>query len=453
MPKRDDFEFDYLFDYFEEDNTNKNEEFEENNNVEKTYFVIDMKSFFASVECAERGLDPFQTNLVVADKTRTENSICLAITPKMKSMGIKNRCRLYEIPKNLDYIIAPPQMRKYIEYSANIYSLYLDYFDKNDIHIYSIDECFIDCTNYLRLYKLSPRELARKIIGEIYTKYHIPATVGIGTNMFLAKIALDLEAKKEKDQIGFLNEELFLEKYSLHTPITDFWQISKGTAERLKKHGILTLKGIREFDEDILYKEFGINAELLIDHAKGIETCTISDIKKYKRKSFSLSSSQILPCDYNFLDAKLVLEEMLEGGVENLIKHHYSTKTLHIFVTYSGYKKTDKCTISMPIRTNLFSKIKPYFEKAYDSEVDRFTPIRQIGFAFSNLLSEENEYYDLFTNLDKVKKEKNLTRKVVDIKEKFGKNSILKATNLKEKSTKRERNNMIGGHRSGDDKK
>ncbi len=449
MLEEDFFDFHFETECLYEYEINKNEYYEDDNIMDRIYFVIDMKSFYASVECAERGLNPFSTNLVVADKTRTENSICLAISPKMKSLGIRNRCRLYEIPKNIDYIIAPPQMKKYIEYSANIYSLYLDYFDKKDIHAYSIDECFIDCTSYLNLYNTSPKDLAKKLINEIYSNFHIPATIGIGTNMFLAKIALDLEAKKQKDQIGFLDEQSFIEKYSLHTPITDFWQISKGTQERLIKHGIRTLKDIREFDEDVLYKEFGINAELLIDHAKGVEPCTIGDIKVYRKKSISISSSQILPCNYSYSDAKMVLLEMLNMGTENLLQHHFSTKNLHIFVTYANYTKNDKGSITLPIRTNLFSKIRPYFEKLFDKVVDKNKFVRKVGFTFSQLSLEENEFYDLFTNLEDVKKEKNLTKKIIEIKNKFGKNAILKAVNLKEKSTIRERNNLIGGHRSG----
>ena len=229
---------------------------------QKIYFVIDMKTFFASVECAERNLNPFETNLVVADESRSKGTVCLAITPKMKALGIRNRCRLYEIPQNIDYIIAKPRMKKYIEYAAKIYEIYLQYIDKNDIHIYSIDECFIDATSYIKFYKTTAKAFAQKLMNEIKDKLKIPSTCGIGTNMFLAKIALDLTAKKTKDGIGFLDEAKFRKELWNHRPITDFWQISTGIAKRLERYGIYDMKGITEIQEDYLYKEFGINAEL-----------------------------------------------------------------------------------------------------------------------------------------------------------------------------------------------
>lgn len=413
----------------------------------KIYFVIDMKTFFASVECAERGLNPFETNLVVADESRTKGTVCLAITPKMKSLGIRNRCRLYEIPQDIEYIIAKPRMKKYIEYAANIYEIYLQYIDKNDIHIYSIDECFIDATDYIRFYKTTPKAFALKLMNEIKDKLKIPSTCGIGTNMFLAKIALDLTAKKTKDGIGFLNESKFRNELWTHRPITDFWQISTGIASRLERFGIYDMKGITEIEEDFLYNEFGINAELLIDHAFGKEICEISDIKKYKSKSKSIGSSQILPCNYNFNDAKIILKEMIQNGCYELVKQNYVAQGLHVSIGY-GTKKDQIAhgTIRLGALTNLYSIIEEKAVELFNKIVDRNLPIRKIGYTFLNLLPGENEQYDLLTDLSKVEKEKKLTKSVIGIQNRYGKNSLLKGIDLGEKATQKERNNMIGGH-------
>ena len=308
---------------------------------ERVYFVIDMKCFFASVECAERGLDPFETNLVVADESRGKGGVCLAITPKMKSFGIKNRCRLYEIPPEIEYIIAKPQMKKYIGYAANIYEIYLQYIDKNDIHVYSIDECIIDVTDYLKLYKIKAKEFAIKFMTEIKNKLHIPSTTGIGTNMYLAKIALDITAKHSPDKIGWLTEQKYKETLWDHTPITDFWQISHGIASRLEKLGIKTMRGIANCDENLLYNMFGINAELLIDHAFGVEPCRMSDIKKYKSKNKSIGSSQILPRNYDFEEAKIVLLEMLQTECYELIKRDYITNLVVIYIGFDYSSRKD----------------------------------------------------------------------------------------------------------------
>ena len=259
-----------------------------------TYICVDLKTFFASVECVERGLDPFKTDLVVADIARSKGAICLAISPKMKERGIKNRCRIYDIPKGVKYIVAKPRMKKYIEYAAKIYGIYLDFFSKEDIYVYSIDEVFIDVTSYLKTYKKNEVCLAKDIIEEVYKRTGICATAGVGTNMYLAKIALDILSKHNKSHIGYLNEDLYKEKLWNHTPLTDFWQIGKGIEARLYKHHLRTMEDVAKASPNILYKEFGINAEYLIDHAWGKETCTIKDIKSYKPKSSSISHSQIL---------------------------------------------------------------------------------------------------------------------------------------------------------------
>lgn len=414
---------------------------------ERIYFVIDMKSFFASVECAERGFDPMDTPLVVADKERSETTICLAVSPKLKQMGVHNRCRLYEIPKNIEYIIAKPHMKNYINYAAEIYGIYLKYIDKNDIYVYSIDECFIDATDYLKLYKLTPRNFAKKLMREIKETLGIPSSTGIGTNLYLAKIALDITAKHNSDSIGFLDEETFLYTLSHHTPLSDFWGISHGTIARLEKLGIKDMAGIRNMREEILYREFGINAELLIDHAYGKETTLMSDIKSYKPKSKSLSTSQILPCNYNYLDAKNCLKEMIESGSYELARAHAVTSLFHIFVSYGDNRGEGvHGTIRMPVTTNLSSVILPYALKSYDEIVDRDRPIRKIGYDFSELRDESEESYDLFTDTEKLKREAKLTKSLLHIKDTFGKNAILKGNSFLSGATQRERNELIGGH-------
>ena len=420
-------------------------------NKNRVYFVIDMKSFFASVECAERGLNAMTTKLVVADETRTEKTICLAVSPALKALGVKNRCRLFEIPKNIDYIIAPPRMRKYITYAAEIYGIYLKYISKEDIHVYSIDECIIDATDYLKLYKLRAKEFVNKLIAEIWQTLGIPASAGIGSNMYLAKIALDITAKKSPDRIGWLTEEKFIKTLWEHRPITDFWGISSGTEERLKTLGIFDMKGIAEANEDALYRVFGVNAELLIDHAYGREPCLMSDIKSYKGRSKSFSSSQILPCNYTAEDALTVLKEMLQNGCYDLFARHYSTSLLHVYAVYgTGRKETVKATARMVETTNLYSVMAPYAENAYRSAVNFSKPVRRVGYDFAEVVPESDERYDFFTDMSKVDKEKRLVSGILKVKEKFGKNAIFKGIDLTEKATQRERNETVGGHRGGE---
>jgi len=416
----------------------------------RIFFVIDMKSFFASVECAERGLDPFETNLVVADEARTKGTVCLAITPKMKSLGIKNRCRLFEIPSSIEYIIAKPRMKKYIEYAAKIYEIYLKYIDKSDIHVYSIDECFIDVTSYLKLYNLRAKEFANKLMKEIRDNLGIPSTVGIGTNMFLAKIALDITAKHAVDRIGWLDEEKFKKELWYHKPITDFWSIATGTEKRLKKFGIFCMYDLAHFeDADLLYKEFGINAELLIDHAWGRESCLISDIKNYKRKSTSFSASQILPCAYMYDKAKIVLKEMIQNGCYNLARHGYVTGHVHIFVGYQDEKRQwAKASVTMRETTNTYSIISKYVDKMFEDIVDKSKEIRRLGYDFLGLLPIEQEQYDFFTDINKIEKEKNIVKSVIKLQDKYGRNAVLKGVDLKEGATQRDRNALIGGHNS-----
>ena len=286
----------------------------------KIYFCIDLKSFYASVECVERGLDPFSTNLVVADPSRGAASICLAITPAMKTLGIANRCRIFEIPEHIPYLTAKPHMRKYMQVSARICSIYFRYIAPEDIHVYSIDEVFIDASPYLHLYHMTPKQLAEMLVTKVKEETGICATAGIGTNLFLAKVALDITAKRTKDGIGFLDETTFQKNIWHHRPITDIWNIGKGIAKRLERYFVKDLYGITQLPEDLLYRTFGVNAELLIDHAWGRESCTIADIHNYKARSRSICNSQILFENYNYTDTLVVLKEMIDTLVLELIE-------------------------------------------------------------------------------------------------------------------------------------
>lgn len=419
---------------------------------ENTFFCIDMKTYYASVECAERGLNPFETNLVVADLTRGKNALCLAISPKMKAQGVKNRCRLSDIPNSIKYDVAPPRMQLYIDYTADIYGLYLKYFDAADIHVYSIDESFIDITGYLTTYKMYPRELAKFIMNEIADKLHIPSTVGIGTNLYLAKTALDITAKHAKDHIGFLNEELYRETLWDHKPITDFWQIAGGTARRLEKYGITTMRGVATCPEELLYRKFGINAELLIDHAWGRESCRISDIKNYKPKSKSVSFSQILPRDYAYEEAKTVIIEMAYNGCRELMKRKLITKKVWVGIGYTRDRhESTAASVKIFSATALASKLKPAVEEAFEKAAIQSIPIRRLAISFGDVCDEGCEGYDLFTDWNSVEKEKSREKAVLEIKERFGKNAVLRGVNFSEGATQRERNEMIGGYRAGYD--
>ena len=421
---------------------------------QRIYFCIDMKTFYESVECAERGLNPFETNLVVADVTRGPNALCLAISPKMKAQGIKNRCRLNDIPKSIKYEIAPPRMQLYIEYAADIYSIYLDYMDPQDIHVYSIDESFIDATEYLGLYKMSAEEYAQMLMNEIARRKRIPATAGIGTNLYLAKIALDITAKKVKSHIGYLDERLYRETLWDHRPITDFWQVADGTAAQLAKYGIHDMRGVANAPTELLYKAFGVNAELLIDHAWGREPCTIADIKQYKSKSHSVSFSQILPRDYSFSEAATVITEMVQNGTHELMRRHVVTSKVSVYVGYSrSAVPSTHGSARLHVTTALQSVLQPAAQEVYEKTTNRDVPIRRLGLCFENVVDEGCEGYDLFTNMEEVEREKKRESAVLGIKTKYGKNAILKGVNYMPESTQRERNTFIGGHRAGDDTK
>ena len=408
----------------------------------RTYLVIDLKSFYASVECVERKLDPFKVDLVVADIKRNKGAICLAISPSMKEKGIKNRCRIYEIPKNVKPIIAKPRMKKYIEYSALIYGIYLDYVAKEDIHVYSIDEAFLDVTSYLKMYNMDVITLAKTIISDIKKRTGITATCGIGTNMYLAKIALDILAKHNKDYIGYLDEKLYKELLWDHTPLTDFWQIGRGIQNRLYKHHIKTMREIANCNPKILYKEFGIEAEYLIDHANGIEPMTIKEIKAYKPKSTSISNSQILFRNYNEKEARVIITEMIDNLVLELIKRNLYVNNVSIYISLSN---SDHITFSVNVNSsNSYNTILNKVLNEYDYLVES-NIIRKIGISFNDLNNKKYEQLDLFNNIDN-SNDLSLEKTMYNIKSKYGKNSILRCISLDENATMMIRNNYIGGH-------
>ena len=419
--------------------------------MQKYYLCIDLKTFYAFVECVERGLDPFNTNLVVADPTRGKGTICLAISPKMKMLGVKNRCRIFEIPPTIKYIIATPRMKKYIEYSANIYAIYLKYFAKEDIHVYSIDEAFMDVTKYLKLYKLNPIELAKKIIKDIFKTYGITATAGIGTNMYLAKIALDITAKHNPNNIGYLDEEKYKKELWYHKPLSDFWQIGKGIERRLNKMRIFNMYDIAHTEQKRLYKEFGVNAEYLIDHSWGKESCTIADIKAYKPKTNSITNSQILFEDYSFVKARLVLKEMVELGSLRLIESNLVTGTISLYIGYSkNIIKATGGTRKLSNYTNTYSELLKAFLEIYDKTTDKSVAIRRIGVNFANVIETENVQLSLFKDQEKIDEERKLELAMCSIKNKMGKNAIIRGMDLEEGATTMMRNKLIGGHNGGE---
>ncbi len=439
--------------------------------TDRTYLCIDLKSFYASVECAARGLDPFTTNLVVADPQRTQKTICLAITPAMKELGISNRCRLFEIPDTVDYIVAKPRMRHYMEVSAQIYAIYLRYIAPEDIHVYSIDECFIDATPYLELYGMTARQLAQTLMDEVFAQTKICATAGIGTNMFLCKLALDIMAKHAEDGIGFLDEAAFYRSIWNHRPITDIWNIGPGIANRLLKYGVRDLEGIASLPQQLLYKEFGVNAQFLIDHSRGIEPCTIAQIQAYEPQGSSMTNGQVLACGYSFDEALIVLREMCDASVLELVEKHLVTSRISIYVGYEREKSTRRGDVAVyecghgkryvgagsrpehgggsrkiDQRTNSFRKLWPIVEGLYRKSVDASRIIRRVNLSFSDLMDEDFATLDLFADQAADEAERALAKAQLAIKGRFGKNAVFKATSLQEKATGRQRNAQVGGH-------
>ena len=499
----------------------------------KTYIAIDLKSFYASVECVERGLDPLTTNLVVADVSRTEKTICLAVSPSLKACGIPGRARLFEVVQKvkevnaqrlrrapghvfagsssnaaklasspelaLDYIAAPPRMAFYIEYSTRVYDIYLKYVAAEDIHVYSIDEVFMDVTKYLDAYQLSPRELAMKIILDVLETTGVTATAGIGTNLYLCKIAMDIQAKhipadKNGVRIAELDEMSYRRLLWDHRPLTDFWRIGRGYAAKLEANGMFTMGDVARCslkNEDLLYKLFGVNAELLIDHAWGWEPCTIADVKAFRPSTNSISSGQVLQCPYDFEKAKLIVREMTDLLVLDLADKGLVTDQIELNIGYDIENLTDaqrRAAYAGPVTTDYYGRSVPKSAHGtanlgrktsstrlildaamalFDRIVDKNLLVRRIHVTANRVVSETApeaqpdgaEQLDLFTDyeaLDRKRKEetaelereKRRQKAVLAIKKKYGKNAILKGMNLEEGATTVERNRQIGGHKA-----
>ena len=438
--------------------------------MNRVYLVIDLKSFYASVECVERGLDPMTTRLVVADPERTEKTICLAVSPAMKALGVKNRCRVFEIPKSIDYIMAPPRMQMYINYAAEIYGIYLKYIAPEDTYVYSVDEAFIDVTSYLALYGKTPRQMAVFLMEQVQKGVGVRATCGIGTNMYLAKIALDITAKHAKDFVGELTEESFRESLWNHEPLTDFWRIGPGIQAHLARLGIRNMGQLAHFDESILYREFGKDAELLIDHAWGREPVTIADIKAYKPKTNSITQGQVLMCDYTAGDAELIVREMTDQLCLDLVKRNMVTSSVTLVIGYSraagpepksasnapwaSYMGAmDSGTASLGYETSSDSVWISEITKLYRSIVNPEYMVRRIYVNANNIHEYDGEVQlSLFDepaeNLDR---DKRIQETMLQVKSRFGKNAILKGMDYTEKAMTRKRNMQIGGHKSGEE--
>ncbi len=407
---------------------------------------IDLKSYYASVECALRGLDPFKTNLVVADVSRGNGSIVLAATPCIKAHGAKSRCRIFELPKNVKPIYAKPRMNKYIEYSAKIYEIYLRYVSKDDIHVYSIDEAFLDLTPYMKYYNKSIFEIAKEIIKTVFDETKITATCGIGENMFLSKVALDILAKHEKDNIGFLNKKLLEEKIWSHRPITDIWGIGQNIAKRLERMRIYTLGDINKIGLNRMKEIFGVIGQEIYDHSRGIDESKVSEIKDYVPSSKSIGNGQVLFEDYNYKDAFIVLEEMVYKMVLDLVGRKMVLSTVSLTVVYSkeyqeGFLRQEK----MDFKTDNFSLIMAAFKHLYYGNVINL-PIRNIMVRGSGLEVKRVENFDLFTDEEKLIKENNLFKTIAEIRQRYGKNAVNKAISLHEKATLIKRNETVGGH-------
>lgn len=425
---------------------------------EKCYLCIDLKSFYASVECTDRGWDPFTTKLVVADPERSQTTICLAVSPALKALGVPGRCRVFEIPKGIDYFMAPPRMKRYMEVSTHIYSLYLRYVSPQDIHVYSIDECFIDATPYLSLYHMDAVTFAKTLTKTVFDDTGICATVGVGTNLFLAKVALDITAKHTRDGIGVLDETSFKQQLWFHRPITDIWNIGPGIARRLAKYGVYDLAGICAMKEETLYKEFGINAEYLIDHAWGQEPCTIKQIHSYTPEGHSLMNGQVLPCDYTLEEARIVMHEMLDASILELVQKGLVSESISLSIGYVQPKGVPVSpqphhfyahtggTRKIGRRTNSAYVLKQHFENLFNETTRDDLLIKRISIGFGNLLPEKYATVTLFDDVEAEAKERRRQEAIIAVRKRFGKNSMLKGTSLQEKATARERNNQIGGH-------
>ena len=437
---------------------------------DRHYLCIDLKSFYASVECVERGLDPMTTRLVVADPERSDKTICLAVSPAMKALGVRNRCRVFEIPPDIDYIMATPRMALYVERSADIYGVYLTYLAPEDIHVYSIDEVFMDVTDYLSLYGCTARELGERIRADVLARTGIPASCGIGPNLYLAKIALDITAKHSPDFFGELDEESYKATLWNHRPLTDFWRIGEGIQRRLALMGIHTMCELAMAPEEPLYKEFGIDAEILIDHAWGIEPVRMEHIKAYRSESHSLSSGQVLMRDYNYADALTVAKEMADGVALDLVRQGKLAASISIWVGYAmtaemraaareeggmraWYRSIPSSggTKRFPSPTNSREAIYRAVVELFEADVDRDTPIRRMTVNAGGVVDEgaSGIQLDLFADGERLDSEHRRQEAVAAVKARFGNNAVLKGIDLLPEATGRERNRQIGGHKSG----
>jgi len=471
-------------------------------NAQRTYIAIDLKSFYASVECVDRGLDPLTTNLVVADESRTDKTICLAVTPSLKAYGIPGRARLFEVKqkaRGIPFIIAPPRMAHYIKVSSRVYSVYLKYIAPEDIHVYSIDEVFMDVTNYLPTYKMTAHQLAMTMIRDVLAQTGITATAGIGTNMYLCKVAMDIMAKKmpaDKDgvRIAELDEMSYRRELWDYRPITKFWRVGRGIADKLAIHGIDTMGRLARMsveNEELLYKLFGVNAELLIDHAWGWEPCTIADVKAYRPESNSFSSGQVLQEPYTFQKARVVIMEMAEGMALDLVAKRMVTDQLVLTVGYDAESLTRpdiRACYHGEITTNHYGKLVPKHAhgssrfrrptsssrllmtaaaELFDRHVHPDLLIRRLNLCVNHVVPESTiaqqsakpQQLDLFTDYEalalqeqqeqaRLDKERRLQEVQLKIKERFGKNAILRGLNYEEGATAKERNAQIGGHKA-----
>ena len=417
---------------------------------ERSYLCIDLKSYYASVECIERGLDPLTAKLVVADPERTEKTICLAVSPAMKALGVKNRCRVFEIPEHIEYVMAKPRMALYMEYAARIYGIYLRYVAAEDIHVYSIDEVFMDITDYSGARSLSPRGFAAELLGVIFRETGLTATCGLGSNLYLAKIALDIMSKRTPDHIGVLTEQSYRRELWDHRPITDFWRIGPGTERRLARLGITTMGGVAAANEDVLYKVFGVDAELLIDHAWGRETTTMADIKNFRPQSRSLTRGQILISDYDYDKGRIVVREMAEDLALDLFAQGLEAKSvgLSLGYTYRAEKKPSNGSIALELPSSSVRQLADTAQELYDRIMLRDDTIRRINLCYAGLQERGDRQYDLFSGAEQQRREERLQQAMVKIRKKYGKNGLLKCMDLQEGATAIERNRQIGGHRA-----
>lgn len=412
------------------------------------YLCIDLKSFYASVECVERGLDPMKARLVVADPERGRGTICLAVSPAMKKLGVRNRCRVFEIPEGIDYIKATPRMRLYMEYSARICAIFREFICADDIHVYSVDEAFLDAGPYLKFYGADAVGIGRMIVNEIRARTGLVAACGVGSNLYLAKIALDISAKRSPDLMGVLTRGEYIKTLWSHLPLTDFWQIGPNTERRLQSMGLFTMRDVAACDEDLLYRAFGINAQLLIDHANGIEPVEIRHIKAYRSKSSSLSSGQVLMRDYSFGEARLIVGEMMNELCLRLFGAGKLCRSVTLTVSYSRALALAPAhgTAKLAGAGNSARLWTPELMKLYGRIADPALPVRQISICCNNVTKDEGRQLSLFDE-ENDRRDLRVQNAVSSIKARFGKNSIFNCMDLKSEATALQRNAQIGGHR------